>query len=373
MGPLNWQNLKFFKDLINLISDIKIFLTELFSFISGVARLQFLRFEKGKGIFVVVLYKQRGKMAKRLIHSGMAGLAAVGIAIAPIVAKEFPGRSVDPWNVSSPSAVLSASTDNSTQTSITDKRGEIIDYTVAEADTVSSIAEKFGVSTDTIRWQNDLSSDTVKVGEVLEILPVTGVAHKVQKGDTIESIAKQYDASAQAIVDFPFNSFTNDETFELAIGQTIFIPDGRKVDTSIFAGPVTPRARQITPNAGTVVASGSFVWPTGGTITQYFSWYHPGLDVANNGYPNVVAADAGRIISAGWDNSGYGNKIIIDHGNGTRTLYGHLSAIYVIAGQTVNRGDAIGKMGTSGRSTGPHLHFEVSRDGVRFNPLTILQ
>lgn len=363
-----------YKDLISLISDIKTFLTELFSFVSNVAHLQFLRFEKGKGIFVVVLYKQRGKMAKRLIHSGMAGLAAVGIAIAPVVAKEFPGRSVDPWNISSPSAVLSASTDNpSTATSITDKRGEVVDYTVVEGDTVSSIADKFGISSDTIRWQNDINGDSIKLGQVLEILPVTGVAHKVQKGDTVESIAKQYDASAQAIVDFPFNSFSNDETFELAIGQTIFVPDGRKVDTSIFAGPVTPRARQITPDAGTVVASGSFVWPTGGTITQYFSWYHPAIDIANNNLPNVVAADSGRIISAGWDSSGYGNKIIIDHGNGMRTLYGHLSQFYVVVGQSVNRGDAIGRMGSSGRSTGPHLHFEVSRDGVRFNPLTILQ
>lgn len=362
-----------YKDLIKLFNDIKTFLKELALFIASVAHLQFLRFEKGKGIFVVVLYKQRGKMAKRSIHLGMAGLAAVGIAIAPLVAKEFPGRSVDPWNVNSPSAVLSASTDNPTQTSITDKRGEIIDYTVADGDTVSSIADKFGVSVDTIRWQNDLNSDTVKVNQVLEILPVTGVAHKVQKGDTVESIAKQYDASPQAIVDFPFNSFSNDETFELAIGQTVFVPDGRKVNTSIFAGPVAPRARQITPDAGTVVASGSFVWPTGGMITQYFTWYHPGVDIANNGYPNVVAADSGRIISAGWDNSGYGNKIIVDHGNGMRTLYGHLSAIYVVPGQTVNRGDAIGRMGTTGRSTGPHLHFEVSRDGVRFNPLTILQ
>lgn len=358
----------------NLLSDIRTFLIELAEFIIQVAHIQFLRFEKGKGIFVVVLYKQRGKMAKRLVHSGMAGLAAVGIAIAPIVAKEFPGRSVDPWNVGSPSAVLSASTDNPvTETKLTDKRGEIIDYTVQEGDTISTVADKFGISGDTIKWQNDLTSDNVKIGQVLEILPVTGVAHKVQKGDTVESIAKKYDASAQAIVDFPFNSFANDETFELAIGQTIFVPDGRKIESGFFAGPIIPRARQITPDAGTVAGSGAFVWPTGGMISQYFSWYHPGVDIANNAIPNVVAADNGRIIFAGWDPSGYGNKIMIDHGNGMRTLYGHLSQIYVVVGQGVNRGDAIGRMGSTGRSTGPHLHFEVSRDGNRFNPLTILQ
>ncbi len=363
-----------YKDLLALATDIKTFSIELTTFLVNVFHLQFLRFEGIKNIFVEVLYKQRGKMSKRLIHSGMAGLAAVGIAIAPVVAKEFPGRSVDPWNVSSPSAVLSATTDNpDTQTSFTDKRGEIVDYTVTEGDTVSSIADKFGISSDTIRWQNDITGDNIKVGQTLEIPPVTGIVHKVQKGDTVESIAKQHDASAQAIVDFPFNSFANDETFELAIGQTVFVPDGRKVETGFLAGPAAPRARQATPDAGTVVASGSFVWPTGGVITQYFVWYHQGIDIANNAMPNVVAADSGRIIAAGWDATGYGNKIVIDHGNGMRTLYGHLSQFYVVVGQTVNRGDAIGRMGTTGRSTGPHLHFEVSRDGVRFNPLTILQ
>jgi len=151
-------------------------------------------------------------------------------------------------------------------------------------------------------------------------LPVTGVSHKVQKGDTVYSIAKKYGADAQAIADFPFNTFSNDETFELAIGQTIIVPDGEKIAVS---SNIASRAKQITPNAGTVVASGQFVWPSAGTISQRFSWYHPGVDIANRGLPPVLAADSGKVIASGWDGTGYGNMVLIDHGNGYKTRYGH--------------------------------------------------
>lgn len=358
----------------DLISDFSEFSSELIKYIIKNFHLSFLKFEEGKGVVVTALYKQRGKMARQLMHTGMAGLAAAGMMIAPVIAKEFPGRSVDPWQVNSSSAVLSASTENTNvDTQISDKvRDKVISYTVQEGDTVGTIATKFGVSEDTIRWQNNLKSkNAIKVGQTLEILPVTGVVHKVQKGDTVYSIAKHYDSSAQSIVDFPYNTFANDETFALAIGQTIVVPDGVK-PAEVLWNPVA-RIRQITPNAGTVVASGSFVWPTGGTITQRYAWYHPGLDIANSAAPGVLAADAGTVIVPAYMAGGYGNYIIIDHGNGFRTLYGHLSQIYVTPGQTVKRGDAIGKMGSTGRSTGTHLHFEVSKNGSKINPLTVLQ
>jgi murein DD-endopeptidase MepM/ murein hydrolase activator NlpD len=244
----------------------------------------------------------------------------------------------------------------------------VTNYTVVDGDTVASIANKFGISQDTVRWANNLSGDKIKVGDSLKILPVTGIAHTVVKGDTVYSIASKYDAEAQAIVDFPFNTFTNDETFELAIGQTVIVPDG--VMPTIAA---TPRARQMTPDAGTVAASGQFVWPTQGVITQYFSWYHPGVDIANNAEPLDVAADSGVVIHAGWDASGYGNMVMIDHGNGFKTLYGHLSVVSVINGQHVGKGDVIGRMGSTGHSTGPHTHFEIYQNGVRVNPLLYLK
>ena len=356
-----------------LFLDLKEFVSDLLRFILKNLRLSFFKFESGKGVFVTALYRQRGKHSRRLIHSGMAGLAMLGIMIAPIIADEFPGQSVNPWEIRSPSSVLSAATENPyTQTIISEKvRDRIVNYEVKPGDTVSSIANKFDISTDTVLWQNDLSeTEKIKPGQVLEILPVAGIAHDVRKGNTVYSIAKKYDVDAQQIVNYPFNAYVNDETFELAIGQVLIVPDGVKPNVR----PTSPRIRQITPDAGTVVASGNFVWPASGNITQRFVWYHKGIDIANRSAPNILAADSGKVVVTGWpDGYGYGNRILVDHGNGFRTLYAHLSRVYVVPGQSVNRGDAIGKMGSTGRSTGIHLHFEVIRNGVYLNPLSVLQ
>jgi len=357
---------------LDLWEDIRTFFFELTKFIFKSLHISFIRFEERKGLVVNALYRERGKRARQLTHTGMALLAALGVVMAPVIAQDFPGTSVNPWSVNAAPAVLSASTDDpGIDTQISSKvRDSIIDYQVQSGDTVASIADKFGISADTIRWQNDLTADKIKVGQTLEILPVTGVAHKVEKGDTVYSIAKQYDAESQAIVDFPFNSFANDETFELAVGQTVIVPDGVK---PTGPGPATPRARQMTPDAGTVTASGQFVWPTQGVITQYFSWYHQGVDIANPAEPLDVAADSGVVIHAGWDTTGYGNMVMIDHGNGFKSLYGHLSVISVVVGQHVNKGDVIGRMGSTGHSTGPHTHFEIWENGVRVNPLLFLK
>lgn len=359
-----------FQIFIELGDDIRTFFFELARFILNTFHISFIKFEERKGIFVTSLYRQRGKRARQLTHTGMAALTALGVLMAPVIAQEFPGRSVNPWQVSAAPSVLSASTDDpGIDTQISNKvRDSVIDYQVQSGDTVASIASKFGVSTDTIRWANNLSKDTIKVGQTIKILPVTGIAHTVAKGDTVYSIAKKYDSEAQAIVDFPFNTFTNDETFELAIGQTVIVPDG-----IMPAIQVTVRARQLTPNAGAITASGLFVWPTQGIITQRFSWYHPGIDIANPSGPTDVAADSGRVVYAGWDRSGYGNMVLVDHGNGYQTRYGHLSQISVIAGQTVGKGQAIGKMGNTGHSTGTHTHFEIYLNGVRVNPLNFLK
>jgi murein DD-endopeptidase MepM/ murein hydrolase activator NlpD len=355
------------------LGEVKLFVVEIVKFILRNLRISFFKFEAGKGIFVTTLYRQRGKYSRRLMHTGMAGLAMIGIMIAPVIADELPGQSVNPWEIRSPSSVLSAATEDPyTQTLISEKvRDKIFEYEVKPGDTLSSIADKFDVSVDTILWQNDLTSkDSIKPGQTLEILPVTGIAHAVRKGDTVYSVAKKYDVDPQQIVNYPFNSYVNDETFELAIGQTLVVPDGAKPNVV----PVSPRIRQITPDAGTVVASGNFVWPASGKITQYFVWYHKALDIANNAAPNILATDSGTVVVAGWlDNYGYGNRVVIDHGNGFRTLYAHLSRIYVVPGQSVNRGDAIGKMGSTGRSTGIHLHFEVLQNGVNLSPLSVLQ
>jgi murein DD-endopeptidase MepM/ murein hydrolase activator NlpD len=360
-----------FETLIALWEDIRTFARELANFVLKSLHISFLRFEEKKGVFVTALYRERGKKSRQLTHYGMAGLTALGVVMAPIISQEFPGNRVNPWEISAAPTVLSASTDDpGIDTQISSKvRDSIINYEVQPGDTVASIAQKFGIEADTIRWQNSLTGDRIKIGQTLQILPVTGIAHTVAKGDTVYSIAKKYDSDSQAIVDFPFNSFSNDETFELAIGQTVIVPDGIKPADI----PAAPRARQITPDAGTVVASGQFVWPTQGTISQRFVWYHPGLDIANRGTPLVVAADSGKVTFAGWDGSGYGNMVLIDHGNGFVTRYGHLSQIMVIGGQSVGRGATIGRMGSTGRSSGPHTHFEIYLNGSRVNPLSYLR
>lgn len=359
------------EEILKFIEDFKLFLSDLLQYLFKKFHFSFLRFEEGKGVFVTALYKQRGKLSRKLIHTGMAGLAGVGMMIAPVIAQEFPGKSVNPWNLESNPSVLSATTESGAiETLVSEKvRDSIKIYKVEDGDTVASIAKKFGIDENTIRWQNKLTGDKIKVGQELEILPVTGIAHKVAKGETVHSISKKYDSSAQAIVDYPFNTFSNDETFELAVGQLIMIPDGIK-PAEIQS---TPRIRQITPDAGVVVASGNFVWPTSGSISQNYAWYHPGVDIANRAAPNVLAADSGTVTYSGCLTYGYGCYVVINHGNGYTTLYAHFSQLYVSQGQSVARGSAIGKMGSTGRSTGTHLHFEVVRNGVKLNPLTVLR
>jgi murein DD-endopeptidase MepM/ murein hydrolase activator NlpD len=199
---------------------------------------------------------------------------------------------------------------------------------------------------------------------------VDGVRHKVKKGETIFTIAKVYgldENQAQGIVNYPFNEFQDDENFTLTVGQWLMVPDGVKPEEK--AAPRPAIATRLTPNAGTVSATGSFIWPASGLITQGYRFYHKAYDIANRAGGPILAADSGRVIVAGWpDNSGYGNRVIIDHGNGYVTLYGHLSLVQVQVGQTVNRGAVIGQMGSTGRSTGTHCHFEIRRNGVPEDP-----
>lgn len=332
-------------------------------------------FETGKSRMAVVLYRQRGRYSRPFVHSGMMLLIVIGVTLGPVLIKEnFPGLSDTSWQQAEATVILSA-TKGEVETSTLESikpRSEIIEYTVKEGDTVSTIAEKFGVSIDTIRWENNLKTiKSIKVGDKLRILPVTGISHKVQHGETIYSIAKKYQVDAQVIVNWPYNSFANDETFALAVGQPLIVPDGIMPK----AVPTAPRPYYAeVPAAGTVTGTGQFVWPVGGNISQNFVWYHPGIDISNNSAPNVLAADGGTVVIAGWPAPwAYGNHVLIDHGNGFSTLYAHLSAIYVSSGQSVSRGQSIGRMGSTGRSTGIHLHFEIRSNGTAVNPLSYLK
>lgn len=354
-----------------------------YSFLSSYFKRQFgrwfFRFESRKDRLVGGLIRERGRFVRPFVHSGVIGLVFLGVTLGPTILSERAQNKNGGIGGPEPmSLVLGASTSidfgaGIVNTQISDKpQADAADYVIRSGDTIAKIANKYGISEDTIYWENNLTPKSKLVpNTTIRILPVTGVRHTVSRGETLGSIAKKYDVSPQAIADWPFNTFVNDETFELAVGQTLIIPDGVKPNEA----QVSPRqfiAHQ-TPDAGTVVASGEWVWPTQGVITQPFLWYHPGIDIANPKLPAVVAADSGKVIAVITSGVGYGKHIIIDHGNGFQTLYAHLSAFRVEEGQTVSKGAIIGIMGSTGHSTGPHTHFEIHRNGISVNPLDYLK
>jgi len=287
------------------------------------------------------------------------------------LANAYPGSTTSALaEFTPPSAVLSSLdlSEYGIQTQVSEKpRDQTVTYEIQKGDTLSTIAEKFSVSVDTIKWSNDIKKDGLIAGDTLKIPPVTGLVVKVNEGDTVYSLAKKYKTDAQKIVNFPFNDFSDLDTFALNVGQTLIIPDG----VMPSAAPVA-RARfsVSTLSAG---GSGQFIWPTTGVISQYPIWYHMAYDVANPASPPVMAAGSGTVILAQYLTYGYGRHVIVDHGDGLATLYGHLIEIYVNAGDVVSQGQVIGKMGSTGRSTGTHLHFEVRRNGVPVNPGSYLK
>jgi murein DD-endopeptidase MepM/ murein hydrolase activator NlpD len=238
-------------------------------------------------------------------------------------------------------------------------------YIVQRGDSLGSIADKFGISTDTIRWANGITGDYIKVGQELEILPIPGVLHTVKAGDTLDSIAQKYEASVQDIYDINWL-----DSSILKDGQELLVPNGRMPQPKPV---VQPKPTVYTPpptvTPGAIVGSGNFIRPCGcGNVTNRFSAWHQGVDIAYGGGCPTVAADAGVVTMARWYGAG-GLQVMINHGNGWVSLYAHHSVLYVSEGQTVTRGQPIGYMGSTGRSSGVHLHFGVSYNGVWVNPL----
>lgn len=245
-------------------------------------------------------------------------------------------------------------------------RLDIITYTVQIEDTVLGIAERFGLNPNTIVWSNKELDDNpflLAVGQELLILPVDGVYHTVKDGDTIESIAKKYKVTPEQIVEYELNGLASTDA-TLAAGQRLVVPGGD-------ATPPAPPARSNTPSAPW--RTQDFVWPAYGRLTQGF-WLpaHPAIDIGASPGTVARAADEGTVTGAGWSPYGYGNYVIIKHNDGFYTLYAHLSRIDVSYGEYVGRGQQIGAVGSTGRSTGPHLHFEVSLNGRTYNPLLYL-
>ncbi len=271
------------------------------------------------------------------------------------------------------------------------RRG-VLEYTVQTGDALFTIAARFNVSPESILWSNQetLSNDAGNIdphkilpGTVLLIPPVSGVLHTVKEGDTLESIASQYKVTVDAIVvdGAQWNNLLEGRL--PPAGGTLIVPGGQRE----FKGWELPRAARVNASGGAAPAlglcasvsgglqgSGTFMWPANNHwVSGYnYSAWHSGLDLAGRLGDPVLAADSGFVVYAGWSNVGYGNLIVIDHANGWQTWYGHLSFISVTCGQDVWKGSTIGAVGSTGNSSGPHLHFETRDQGDLPNPFNVL-
>ncbi|NJD29803.1 MAG: M23 family metallopeptidase [Chloroflexi bacterium] len=262
-------------------------------------------------------------------------------------------------------------------TSVKSSEEMLREYTVKNGDTLTGIASRFGVSMMTVWWANKLKSkDDLKVGQVLVIPPVNGLVVTVDVGDTLETLAKEYKVDSTDIVAVNQLDDTN-----LIVGQVLVMP-GAKGEPIPTPKP-TPKPQTSKGGGGGAgvapkYSGGPWAWPVvggGNYISQYFHYGHYGLDVAADYGSTVVATRPGTVVFAGWKSNGGGYQVWINHGSGIYTSYNHLSAVTVSSGQSVSKGQRVGRVGMSGWATGPHLHLEVwigrpwESGAYRVNPL----
>ncbi|MCD6363269.1 MAG: peptidoglycan DD-metalloendopeptidase family protein [Synergistetes bacterium] len=245
---------------------------------------------------------------------------------------------------------------------------KVFTYVVKPGDTLWDIARKFKITVDTLISANKLKRiDLLKIGQVIKVPNVPGVFHKVSKGETLKKIARMYKVKLESIKKYNPNVKT------LKPGMLVFIPGGK-----LKRGGLPSRPRWLASR----LSRKRFIWPVYGRITSKFGWrrspfsrrmeFHPGLDIRGAVGKPIRASRSGRVKYAGWQR-GYGLVIVVDHGGGWETRYAHCSRIYVRVGQYVRQGQIIGRVGNTGRSTGPHLHFEIRNRGRPVNPLYYLR
>ena len=237
-------------------------------------------------------------------------------------------------------------------------RTKVLTYTVQSGDTVWSIADRFELDLDTLRWSNpelERNPDVLSIGTELIISPVQGVYHRVVEGDTVESIAAKYSVAVEDIVDYPPNGFYS--PYELKAGTGVIVPFGRK-------DPVLPKP--------SVSADYPLAWPIVSAVSGSFAADHPGFDIGAPYGSTVYAANGGTVIYADWALDGLGYTVVIDHGSGFHTVYAHLKGTFLRAGNLVARGTPLGEVGSTGHSSGPHVHFEVRVNEKPLDPRDFL-
>jgi murein DD-endopeptidase MepM/ murein hydrolase activator NlpD len=247
-------------------------------------------------------------------------------------------------------------------------------YTVQRGDTLSRIALTYNVTVDGLVAANGLTRpDRIYPGQVLNIpeggaaarpYPAqTAVSHTVRPGETLSAIALRYGVTVHMLA--VANGISNPS--QIYAGMVLSIPSAQAGSNSVrYASVGSGLCSGVEP---TQAGTGYFIRPVRGyVITQRFHVWHSGIDLAVGTGSSVFAADGGTVVYAGWNPVGYGNLIVLDHGNGWRTYYAHLSEVDVTCGEWIPRGSIIGRVGSTGNSTGPHLHFEILRFGVSVNP-----
>jgi murein DD-endopeptidase MepM/ murein hydrolase activator NlpD len=266
-------------------------------------------------------------------------------------------------------------------------RVEVLRYTVQSGDAVFGIAAKFNIEPETVLWGNMevLNDDPhlLRPGQELNILPVDGTYYQWEENDTIEGVADEFGTEAQAILDWPGNGIDPVDP-KIEEGQWLVVPGGRRAFRRWFI-PVPARPQSGVGSAygpggctgdytGGAIGTGGFIWPTANHYisgNDYWSG-HLAIDIAAGTGAGIWAADSGVVVFAGWSTVGYGYMVMLDHGNGWVTLYAHLSRVQVGCGASVAQGQGIGSAGSTGNSTGPHLHFETRLNGGFVNPWFVL-
>jgi murein DD-endopeptidase MepM/ murein hydrolase activator NlpD len=272
-------------------------------------------------------------------------------------------------------------------------RVDVITYTVELGDSIFSIADDFGLKAETVLWGNfELLEDNphlLKTGQVLNILPVNGTYYQWHESDSLDQIAGFFKVEPEAIIEYPGNRFDLTETTVedpgIETGTWLIVPDGWR-PIKDWGPPAITRSNPASAayygagHCGSIyegaIGNGTFVWPTTSRQISGYNYdpvIHPAIDIGGQTGNAIYATDNGVVVYAGWSDYGYGYLIVIDHGTGWQSAYAHLSAVGVSCGQSVFQGTMIGAMGSTGNSSGPHLHFELIYNGVKVNPLNFLQ
>ncbi len=272
-------------------------------------------------------------------------------------------------------------------------RSNVLTYTVVKGDNLFLIGEKFGIKPESVLWANyDTLQDNYRmlsIGQELNILPTDGVYYQWKKDDSLAKVATDFKVKPQEILEYAGNRFdlsvSTVDNPGIKEGTWLVIPGGKRAlkdwgppaisrsDPAVAAYYGEGYCGKVYTGA---VGSGAFVWPvpSNHTISGYdYTEIHKGIDIGGNIGAAVVAADSGVVVFSGWSEYGYGNFLVIDHGNGWQTAYGHLNSVGATCGQSVMGGGTVATLGSSGNSTGPHLHFEMKYNGANANPHDFIQ